>query len=80
MKKNIFLSFLALILIFCVSVLMANVDISKKHKDMKKDNKAVNCVFCHGAGGAGIEKKKQAPDKMAQIKKQKWCTGQGCHQ
>ncbi len=54
MKK---IGFLVLLAAFCTSsIALANTDIQKKHKGLKKDGKMINCAYCHTT--AKIEKKK----------------------
>jgi len=71
-----------LVLLMISGAAFSNVKISAKHKDNMKDNKKVNCLYCH-AGDSKIEKKKgqmqgQKLNGVA-LSKIKNCAGSGCH-
>ena len=60
----------------------SNSKLAGKHKNLQKDNKKINCAYCH-SGDAKIEKKKnQIKDytlngiNFSQIKS---CAGDDCH-
>ncbi|MGV7930195.1 MAG: hypothetical protein AB2L13_15055 [Spirochaetota bacterium] len=73
MKK---IGFMVLLAAFCASsIALANPDIQKKHKGLKKDGKMINCAYCHTT--AKIEKKKGYG--IALVNKNPLCMGSGCH-
>lgn len=72
----------AVILMLAVATAgFSNVAISGKHKNMTKDNKKVDCAYCHT--GEKIEKKKgqMANNKFngKALSKIKACAGKDCH-
>ncbi len=62
-------------------IAFSNPQIASKHKDLSKDGKKVNCLYCHT--DAKIEKKKgQLKDKVLNgvpLSKKKTCAGTACH-
>ncbi|OHD64808.1 MAG: hypothetical protein A2176_10850 [Spirochaetes bacterium RBG_13_51_14] len=79
MKKfYLFSAALLIIAAFSVTNVMGNVKIQQKHKGMKKDGKAVNCVYCHGTNANKLIEKK-AGQNLAQLQKGPTCVGAGCH-
>lgn len=63
------------------AVAFSNPQIASKHKDLSKDGKKVNCLYCHT--DAKVEKKKdQIKGKSlngVQLSKIKTCAGPACH-
>jgi len=59
----------------------SNIAISGKHKNLKKDGKKVDCVYCHT--GQKIQKKKGQTTKEKINGKKfsaiKGCSGKDCH-
>ena len=73
MKK---IGYMVLLALFCVSsVALANPEIQKKHKGLKKDGKMINCGYCH----TSAKIKKEKGYGIALVNKNSMCMGAGCH-
>jgi hypothetical protein len=79
MKKICF--FMLMIMITTVAV-YSNSKLAAKHKYLEKDDKKVNCVYCHG-GDVKIKKKKNQIINNTlngvEFSKIKSCAGDDCH-
>jgi hypothetical protein len=73
---------IVLVLLMISAAAFSNVKISAKHKDLTKDAKKVNCVYCH-TSVMKIEKKKGQIKGEAlngvKFSKIKSCAGKDCH-
>ena len=76
------IGFFMILMMISTVVVYSNPKLAGKHKNLQKDDKKINCVYCH-SGEAKIEKKKkQIMDytvngvELSQIKS---CAGDGCH-
>ncbi len=68
--------------------LLGNPALQKQHAGQKKNNKSVNCLFCHGTSAdqsnpqalaaKGLVKKVKGQN-LIQLKKLRTCLGAGCH-
>jgi len=76
------ISFFMILMMISTVAVYSNTKLAGKHKSFQKDDKKINCSYCH-SGEAKIEKKKkQIKDYTLNgtaFSKIKSCAGDGCH-